>query len=129
MDTQRNIKKDTEDFIKKLVSEVKNSFICAYWEMIRPKGSQLTEYWQYIVYLNEWSEIYFQCIYIVYVLTCATFLAHLNWKLYLAFLITCHLSSPEPLIQPNLAQTINGWRARDSIFFPQMKDHCFFKGR
>lgn len=44
MDTQRNIKKDTEDFIKKLVFEVKNSFICAYWEMIRPKGSQLTEY-------------------------------------------------------------------------------------
>lgn len=68
MDTQRNMKKDTEDFIKKLVSEVKNSFICAYWEMIWPKGSQLTEYWQYIVYLNEWSEIYFQCIYIVYVL-------------------------------------------------------------
>lgn len=62
------------------------------------------------------------CTYMCYIL------AHLNWKLYLAFLITCHLSSPEPLIQPNLAQTINGWKARDSIFFHKWRTIVSLKG-
>ena len=71
-----------------------------------------------------------------------TFLAHLSWKLKWAFLITCRpssvclsvcklftfsSSSPEPLgqFQPNLAQSILGWRG---FKFVQMKGPALFQG-
>ena len=67
------------------------------------------------------------------------FLAHLSWKLKWAFLITfvhcpsvCKIftfssSSQEPLVQfqPNLAQSILGWRG---FKFVQMKGRAFFHG-
>ena len=74
------------------------------------------------------------------------FLAHLSWKLKWAFLITCRpssvcssvclficklftfpSSSPEPLgqFQPNLAQTILGWRGFE---FVQMEGSALFQG-
>ena len=76
----------------------------------------------------------------------ASFLAQLSWKLKWAFLITCRpssvclsvcpsvcklftfsSSSPEPLgqFQPNLAQSILGWRG---FKFVKMKGPVLFKG-
>ena len=85
--------------------------------------------------------------YIVHLRDSKWILAHLSWKLKWAFLITCRpasvcpsvylsvcklftfsFSSPEPLgqFQPNLAQSILGWRG---FKFVQMKGPALFQGR